>query len=413
VPRFLPQDQGSRGLLFAMGSSRADSEIVVQNLDTGDRQVLAKGIGADYSATGHVLYLSIDDDLSTLFALPFSLERLEATGEGFPVAENVNSFGAAVDGTLVYTDAGLPFQQQLVWRDRSGAKLGEIGQPQRVIQMPALSPDGGRVVVRAIENDDPDNFDVWVHEIARGSKTRLSFGSAEEDRPIWLPGGDKISFSSYGSEINMSNIFLKSADGSGELEEMLATANADYGIDWSPDGKYLLFVRISPEAIASPQDNADIWYLRSKENEYESVPLVVSSFDEHAPVISADRRFVAYASNESGRYEIYVQRFPEADRRWQVSVKGGVQPRWRRDGRELFFVEDGALVAVSVTTKPTFSMGPAERLFKDEEAFDGRGHQYDVSADGERFVLVELVTESSVVSVHVVQNWFAEFKETQ
>ena len=156
--------------------------------------------------------------------------------------------------------------------------------------------------------------------------------------------------------------------------------------------------------------------MQSKEGEggYELVQFLKTEFDEHAPDLSPDGRFVAYVSDEGGEFEVYVQRFPEGGRRWQVSTQGGLQPRWRGDGKELFYVEGDTLMAVAVTTAPTFTVGTAKRLFEGKGAFDGRGQHYDVAADGRRFVLAEPAgANAPEPSIRVVMNWYEEFRDRE
>ena len=284
-------------------------------------------------------------------------------------------------------------------------KIGDaldIGQPQDLMIAPNLSPDGKRVAVWGIENG---NSDIWIHDAARGLKTRLTFHPAREDRPIWSPSGDEIAFASLRD--GTADVFTKAPDGSGELQPAVATLADEYVIDWSRDGKYLALVLI--------ETTPDIWYAERKDDKTwgEPAPFVESPFDDREPVFSPDGRWLAYVTNESGRYEVYVQRFPEGCGRRQVSANGGIQPRWRRDGKELFYVEGETLVAVSVTTSPSFSVGRATKLFADKSFTRRRGHQYDVSADGQRFVVIETLDEPPPPRIQVAQNWFAEFRGRQ
>ena len=178
-PHFLPHEGGGRSVFFAISST----QIVVQNLDTGRREVLATGRRSFYSPTGHIVYQT-GNNVEGLWALPFSPTTLQATGEPFPINENGSSPSIADDGTLVYLEAGATGLQQLTWLDRSGRKLGLIGQPQAEVRWPVLSPDGGRVAVSALENN---NRDIWLHEAGGGLKTRLTFHPSRDQRPVWSP----------------------------------------------------------------------------------------------------------------------------------------------------------------------------------------------------------------------------------
>ena len=234
-PHFLPSPSDGRKLLYVVGSSGQRHQIVAHDLETGQKELLTSGLDPFFAATGHILYRSVD--LSSVWAVPFSIETLQATGEPFPVRENASHHSVSRDGTLVYLGGGYNVQQ-LVWRDRTGSKLEAIGQPQQRIRSPALSPDGSRVAVQGMENG---NSDVWVHDIVRGLKTRVTADPAREDRPNWLPSGDEISFAS--SRNGPVDIFVKSADGLGEAEVLVATPSYAFPLDWTADGNYMIFVR--------------------------------------------------------------------------------------------------------------------------------------------------------------------------
>ena len=329
-PHLLPSESGGRVVLLDNGLARETGEIVLHDLDSGRREVLAPGTWPVYSPTGHIVYevMTVARNSGTLWALPFSLETLTTTGEPFPVAENAQIPSVARDGTLVYVQTSGVGREQLVWKDRKGLKAGVIGQAQDLMIAPNLSPDGKRVAVWGIENN---NSDIWIHDDARGLKTRLTFHPAREDRPIWSPKGDEIAFASLRN--GTADVFTKAADGSGEPQPVVATPAAEFVIDWSRDGKYLALVRMDP----SP----DIWYVERKDDKTwgAPAPFVESPFDDREPTFSPDGRWLAYVTDESGRYEVYVQRFPEGGGKRQVSANGGIQPWWRGDGKELFYVE--------------------------------------------------------------------------
>ena len=377
-PHFLPERAAKPSILFVRSRGQ-ERRIVIRELDeTGRQAVLADGDRPVFSPTGHILYRTAAREL---WALPFSIDTLMPAGEPFPLRESGSNPSVARDGTLVYVGTGGLERRQLVWRDRRGEKLGVIGQPQEQLQSPALSPDGGRVAVQATENG---NQDIWVYDLERSFRTRLTLDPANERSPIWSPNGDQVTFSS--NRNGSTDIFTKSGDGGGEAEGLLGAPQQHFGQDWSPDGRYLVYTEVTPEA------GSDIWYFQRKggQSEYEKAPFLKTVFDEHSSDVSPDGRFLAYQSNESGSDEIYIQPFPEGGRKLRVSTNGGQQPRWRSDGRELFFVQGNTLVAASVTLAPSFSVGYAKRLFQAEDAFARRGdsftglsYGYDVSADGQ------------------------------
>ena len=413
TPHFLPSEAGDRVLLFSSfsGDSTVAHKLMVQDLKTGRRELLGPGVAPVYSPSGHLVYLG---GLSTydLWALPFSLDTLKATGEAFPIAQISGGPTVATDGTLVYLDtSGSVYEQQgqLVWLNRRGDKIGEIGLPQVRIGVPALSPDGQRVAVQAKEES---NLDVWVWDMTRAVKTRLTTGPEADGSAFWSPTGEEVAFNSYPA--GNCDIFLRQADGSGEAKVLLATPRNEFITDWSRDGKYLLYWLDDPETAA------DLWYLEHNEDgsTWEPHPFLHTAFNERAAKFSPDGRYVAYVSDESGEWEVYVRPFPQGGRRSTVSSNGGTQPRWSRDGKELFYVEGSTLVAVSVSSGATFSVGSARRLFEHPGLPDSPGTlsypKYDVSADGRQFVLperVDLGEEAPKPSIRVVQNWFEEFRD--
>jgi Tol biopolymer transport system component len=296
-------------------------------------------------------------------------------------------------------------RQQLVWRDREGKKLGVIGQAQDEILYPVLSPDGLRVAVTGMENN---NLDVWVHEVARPVKNRLTFEPASDMHAKWLPGGKEIVFSSQ--RAGTFDIYAQAADGSGQARLLAATPAQELVSDCSPDGKYILYT------VDDPKTNFDIRYLKRRPagEAFDSLPFLHAQFNEQIPRLSPDGRLVAYVSDESGRNEIYVRPFPEGEGKWQVSTSGGTQPRWSRDGKELFYVEGATLMVVPVASEERFSAGPAKRLFEDASLpAPAAIPRYEVSADGRRFLLVETIggEDSRPPAIHVVEHWFAEFRE--
>ncbi len=405
-PHFLPSEAGARVLVFTFGSA-TEQTMMVQNLETGQRELLGPGAVPFYSPSGHLVYQS---GLQTydLWALPFSLDTLRATGEAFPISQNSRGPTVAADQTLVYLDRSGSGQQQLVWLDRRGEKAGEIGPVQEVIGSPALSPDGLLVAVTATEGS---NQDVWVYDIARGVRTRLSTSPASDWRPVWSPAGDEVAFIS--NRAGNEDIFLRQADGSGEEKVLLATPRYEMLSDWSSDGKYLLY------QLQDPETGFDLWYLERNEDGsgWEPHPFLQTPFNQFLPRFSPDGRYVAYVSDESGQTEVYVQPCPEGGRKVTVSSNGGTKVRWSRDGKELFYVEGQTLVAVSVSSGSSFSVGSATRLFEHPGLIGGTEYPpYDISADGQRFILAEWVAagaDAPKPSIRVVQNWFTEFRDRQ
>jgi Tol biopolymer transport system component len=284
-----------------------------------------------------------------------------------------------------------------------GVTVGKLGQPQMSIGLPALSPDQLRVAVVASDEHVVGDEDVWVHDVNTALKTRLTFDAKNEDRPVWTPDGSKITFSAGGPS-GARNIFqVRSAGGAPALlrEDKLA----EFAFDWSPDGRILIFDK-------SPHD---IWLLerQGSGDGFEARPFLEDAFDSYAPDFSPDGRFVAYVSNESGRYEVYVRPFPDGAGRWQISLNGGEQPRWRGDSGEIYYVEGRTLMAAQLRPGSQVEVVDREPLFSHPTAFQARGHNYDVTRDGKRFVIVETIQEPPPARIRIVQNWFERFREQE
>ncbi len=408
-PHFLPVDGGPPALVYSAAISPADRQVAVLNLETGERRELGPGSGPVYSQDGYLIHGAEGADEPGLWALPFSLDALEATGEGFPVSTAGFAPSLSDDGTLAYRDrTALSAARTLVWLNRGGETLEAVGQPQPNIFQPTLSPDGQRVAVVSLESGNPD---IWVHDLARSTKTRLTFEDRTEDNPTWSPSGQEIAYRAGGSP---TKIMSRSADGTGEAIALVESEHRLYNPDWSRDGRYLVYERHNPETLP------DIRYveLQADGDVSEPVTFLGTPDIEGFPKLSPDSRFLAYSSNESGRDEIYVRPFPDGAGKWQASVNGGTQPRWRSDGRELYYVEGSTLMAVSVSTESAFTLGQPQALFESPGiggTVSGSGG-YDISADGQRFVRaapVEGNEESAPPAIRVVENWYEEFRDRE
>jgi Tol biopolymer transport system component len=364
---------------------------------SGKRAVLTDG-ERPFVASGGLLFY---ETRGSLWATEVAEDGFSRVGEPFAVARDASAPSLSRDGTLVYigTRGG---QQQLVWKDRAGQELA-VGQPQARMDMPALSPDLTRVLVAA--GDGPE-IDVWLHDPGRGLKSRLTVDGTI-DRPAWHAGGTRISYTSFKS--GTPNVYTQLADGGAPAERLITSPWRDFGTYWSPDDEYLMFDRYQTEANAM-----DIWYLlRKAGGGFEEAAFMRTEFDELAPVLSPNKRYVAFESNRSGKYEIYVRPFPRGAGEWQMSSDGGRQPRWRGDTAELYYVKDGeTIMAVPISLIPSFSAGVARPLIKHPGTLRGRGQQYDVTPDGQRFILIKSIEPPTSV-IRVVENWLTEFRGLQ
>ena len=391
-----------------------DTRVIAQSLKTGQRKVLIEnGADARYVTTGHLLYLRA----GTLMAVPFDLQRLEVTGASVGVVANVmqaariqplqidsgaGQFAVSGSGSLAYVTGGVFTQDRwsLVWVDRAG-KVEPLNLPAGAYLAPRLSPDGKRIAYGTSTED----WDIWTYEISRGIANRLSM-KEEQSVPVWTPDGGGLVFMSGFSATVGGAIFTRNADGSGNPERLAATVNG-YPGSWTPDGK-LIFI-----------DKGDVW-LWSPDDKGEPRALVTSPEDDSQPEVSPDGKWLAYAAGRQlvrGR-QIYVQSYLAPGRREQVA--GGGSPRWRNDGRELYYVqnasEDGPLkiqvMAVPVTTTPTLTIGTSKVLFEGPFRIDGPFRGYDVTPDGQRFLMVRAVEQPPARITHMVlvQNWVEELK---
>jgi eukaryotic-like serine/threonine-protein kinase len=401
-----------RGVLFAVHRSVQGVDTIAlfdgksrKNLIQIDGQRIGHPV---YSRTGHVLFERRMTNPG-IWALPFSLNRMEVTGEPFLVVPGAGAPRVADDGTLVFGfgEAGAP--TRLVWMDRKGKIVNNIQPEPLPFQLPSLrlSPDGKQLVQATRESGKTD---YWIVNVARSTRTRLTFdNSARGWFCGWTPDGQRVMYAS-GDTPPLYKIRLKAADGSGEAREFLNGLDAAF----SPDGK--LVVYSAPERQQSQQD-WDLWYVGTEPGA-KPQPFLVTPKDQRYADFSPDGNYLAYASNESGRYEVYVKPFSNGEGKSRVSIDGGVVPRWSRRGDELFFASGNDIMAVRVQTKPTLILGQPQKLFSRRpvavDRAEGFYDSYDVSADGQRFVMLQSDEQQTTSQkLTIVQNWFAEFKDRQ
>jgi serine/threonine protein kinase len=347
-----------------------------------------------YSSTGHIIYTDGFADSSAIWALPYSLAKLEATGKAFPIAQRGGSPMVSRTGALVYGD--VPSDRwQLKWVDRSGATLSTIGEPQPQDGM-SLSPDGKRLAVQ----DTGTFHDLWVYDLGSGTRTRFFYDAFVDPNIRWTPSGEEITFGSWRD--GNALILSKPTSGNGEPKLLTESPLRTIAPDWSPGQRFLIYV------VGTPQTKTQLVYReRHKDGTLgEPVAFPKSPFNETLPRFSPDGHFLAYVSDESGRNEIYVRDFPNGGKKWRISANGGTLPRWSRGGREIFYMGGRQLFAVSVASRPDISPGVPAALFERKSLSSA----YDVSPDGKRFVILDKPVGEPPLSVHVVYNWFAEFR---
>jgi serine/threonine protein kinase len=403
-PVFLPDGKHFLYLAANFAGQLEYNAVFLGSLDSKQtRSLVSTSANAAYAEPGYLLYLRD----KTLVAQPFDRRRYVLSGEPHILSDEplyTPLVGRAVfsvsSGEVLVTQTGKGASlSQLTWFDRSGKPAGTVGMPGSYSNV-SLSPDGRRV---ATDQTDADGrkIDIWVHEPARGATMRLTFDPGVDQTPIWSPDGKQILFDANQSLGN--HLYLKNADGSGSEQEV---SDLGFGVfnpwDWSGDGKYILFGK-----------GSELWSVSWPER--VAKPLLQAKWTARNAQFSPDGRWMAYASNETGRMEIYVSPFPSGAGKWQVSSGGGQEPKWRQDGKELFYVSaEGKMMAVAVTTGARFGAGSPVALFQTHrrqpvsflDVFS-----YDVSADGQRFLVITKVDEANAAPLSILLNWSSDMEK--
>jgi Tol biopolymer transport system component len=400
-PSFLPD--GRHFLYYRSGGALAGT--YMGSLDGGNEPPASKPLVAGpavYAATsgpgpGHILFLQGN---GTLMAQAFDISHLGLEGDPTPVAEGVNNATVSANGVLAYI-GGSTTPLQLTWYDRQGKVVGTVGEPGIFpTPSPAISPDGTAVAISRTDLESGGD-DIWIYSLADGSWSRLTSDGKANLLPVWSPDGAHIAFSS--AREGTSNAYQKAVSGMGE-EQAFEKAPPGYrvALDWSRDGRFLIEGGFSGS-------KALVWVLPlSAEHgggERKATPYSDQGFDEINPKLSPNGQWIAYESDETGRWEIYVETFPKRGGKWPVSINGGSRPRWSPNGKELYFIGlDGKLMAVEVKSGSggAFQGGAPRSLF-DPHIGGGVGTGFDVAKDG-RF-LIPVVVGQSGSPITVVVNW--------
>jgi Tol biopolymer transport system component len=396
-PDFLP---GGKGVLFATVAGGAPTKVVAQSLTTGERRDLIKaGDQPRYASSGHLVYAQG----ANLMAAPFDPKRLAITGTAVPVmggvlvSRGVAQYDVSSTGSMVYVPGSVRAAQlKLVWVDRKGTEQ-PVPAPAHNYVLPRVSPDG-KHVASGIEEADSQ---IWLYDLGRDTLTRLTFEGTANVDPIWTPDGKRILFKGSGNRL-----FWQSADGSGAAEALTSSELSTNNVpgSWTPDGQVLAFMEINPNT------GYDVYTLLLKDRKPQ--PFVGTPSIETAPRFSPDGHFIAYTSDESGRLEIYVRPYPGPGGKWQVSTDGGGEPVWNPKGRELFYRVGNKMMAVDVSTEGTFSAGKPKVLFEGAYVPTPRSFpDYDVSPDGQRFLMLKATEQAAPTQINVVLNWFEELKQ--
>ncbi len=402
MPSFLPD--GKHFLYVAGSVRREDSGVYVGALDSNETsRLVISNTNAVYAQPGYLLFMREN----TLMAQRFDVTTLQLSGEPQPLVEQVNvtpigygSYSVSDDGVLVYLSGG--GRSQLTWFDRNGKLLSSTGATNNYSNL-SLSPDEKRVAV-ATWDPQTSNRDIWIIDPARTTSTRFTFNAADDFLPLWSPDGANLFFVS--DRNGFGNLYQKPTSGAANEEEILKTDERKLPSDWSKDGQYIAFTS------TNPQTKLDLWVLPIA-GDRKPISFLQTPFNEDGARFSPDGHFIAYHSDESGSYEVYVQPFPASGAKWQISSGGGMQPRWNRDGKELFFMAPTKkLMAVDVNlAKGTFAAGLPKMLFQTHSlGYSGPRNIYECSADGQRFLINSLQSDAGAIPVTVVLNWVADLK---
>lgn len=406
-PYFLPD--GQHFLFWARSASAQDQGLYVGTLGSLQATQVLKGVTTGIYASGYLLYMRDQ----TLLARPFDRNTFQLSGTAMPVAERVlvngvtvvPEFSASDNGTLVYHTGDVSGAWDLLWYDRQGKAIGAVSQQERYYY-PALSPDGTRVAV-ALFNGVQGWADIWILDLIRGTKSRLTFSSGAQIYPVWSRDGKTIY---YGSNLKSANhIYAKAADGSGSEQSILEIpGDMDVPQCVSPDGRYLIFGRVPWN---DPHNYWEIWAL-ALTGDRKPFLIVKGPFANSNPSISPNGRWLAYHSDESGRNEVYLTAFPNGGPRWQVSANGGFMARWRGDGKELFFLDPGDKI-MAVDVDPT---GATPKLGVPHVLFQAIGIQrqvgsYVVAPDGKRFLINNGDSKEGNEPLNLVLHWTEQLKK--
>ena len=405
TPSSLP---GGAGVLFVVHRSPEGPDTIAVFADKA-RKTLLRLPGERlwnpvYSPSGHILF-ERGASYRGVWAMPFSLSRLEVTGKPFLVAQDARFPSAASDGSLAFVRGADEALTQIVWMDRGGQVVGKVEEPGVWTPVPALSHDGRRVAIPLTENG---RTEIWILDLDRGTRRRLTSEGVTRMAPCWSPSGDLVAYET-GEDQTGIMVRVRRADGTGEAK-ILARG---MGGSFAPDGKTFVY-----SEWGGAENQWDLAYIRL-DGDGKPVILLRAPGAQVQPTVSPDGRYVAYASIESGRSEIEIRPFPVGEGKWQASSSGGEAPRWSQRGDELFYSHDNDVMAVEVKTTPALSLGPPRRLFTREPSgahvvkFRVWVEGFEVAPDARRFLLLRKVSPRDEISgrtITIVQNWFAEFR---
>ncbi len=407
-PYFLPD---GRHFLYRAKSSAAErrTAVYVGSVDSEKpRLVLQGGSNAIYTPPG---YLPAVHN-GTLMGHPFDVNQLKLAGEPFPVADHVafdisnrrSVFTASENGVLAYLGDTILGGSQLRWCDRSGNPGSIVGEETNYYRWPRISPDGKKVAVEVAESST-GNSHAWIYDLERSTRTRLTFEPFSEGNVCWSPHGEEVLFSSN-RKGEFHHLYKKASNGVGNEELVVESEGQKYAHSWSADGRYIAYNRSKSKTDL----DFDLW-IAPLFGDRKPFPFLQTEFDGHLPAFSPDGRWLAYESRQSGKSEIYVASFPTPNTKLQVSTAGGSTPRWRRDGKELFYLAlDNKMMAADIMrTDSTLKVGAVRPLFQVRAVREWDG-SYDVSPDGQSFLINTIPEQALSTPITLVLKWTAGLK---
>jgi eukaryotic-like serine/threonine-protein kinase len=414
-PQFLPD--GRHFLFFAKSMRAPDSGTYVGSIDGKEKKLLFRNLSnAVYAASGYLLFVREN----TLIAQAFDYKRLSLSGDAVPIAQGilVNApYGRAIlsvsdNGVLAYGGAtGAAEPSRLLWLDRTGKQISTVGDAD-MYRNPRLSPDGTKLAV-AVADASRAASDIWIYDLLHGGKTRLTFDASLNYSPIWSPDGRQIVFWST-RKSGFPQLFRKAANGEGGDELLLASNTTDHPDDWSPDGRFILY---EPNPTV-----AELWLLPVSGDRKPAVFL--GGQDGTLPgegTFSHDGKWLAFTEYSRGKRDVYITSFPGKTGKWQVSVAGGHYPRWRGDGKELFFLgpDNNTMMAADLDLKNAVPrIGTPKALFtvhlmllSVQNRLGSAWDPFEVSADGKRFLVNSTDQLQAAEPINLIMNWEAELKK--
>jgi eukaryotic-like serine/threonine-protein kinase len=410
-PWFLPD--GRHFLYTAFSRDEEKTSIYIGDLQSKEHTLvmLAKS-NAVYVPPGYILFVREH----TLMTQPFDAGNLRTTGDAFPIAEQMDTraapsrgyFSASQNGVLAFTSGAQVQNVQMTWFDRSGKAVGTVGAPVDM-GWPAISPDGKTV---ATDQRDPQTgyYDIWLHDLARGTDSRFTFNSKNNRFPVWSSDGSYLAFNSDRS--GSQTVYKKPTGGVGKEEIVDKDELNKRPTSWSPDGRYL----IEESSAATPKTQDDIWIAPASSGAGPAMggqrphPYLQTEFIEGEGRISPNGKWLAYRSDETKRFEVYIMTFPNPGGKWQISTSGGSIPIWSRDGKQLFYVSAGnKMMAVDIKgTGTNPEPGLPQPLF--DVRLGPTNPSFDISKDG-RFLIPTAVEQATAAPIIVVVNWMAGLKK--